>query len=162
VITQDAKDQARKDTLEHIDKVRSLLLTVASALIERGHKHDASKLKEPELSLFAEWGPKLKQMKYGSDEYNHALAKMGRALKSHYEQNRHHPEFHKNGVDDMNLIDIIEMVCDWKASTLRVQGGNFRASLEHNQKRFGLSPQLTSIIANTAELFEGKTTKLQW
>jgi hypothetical protein len=37
---------------------------------------------------------------------------MAPALKHHYENNRHHPEHFKNNIDDMNLIDLIEMLCD--------------------------------------------------
>lgn len=128
---------------------------MAAALNNRGENHDASKLEDPELSLFAEWGPKLSGMEYGSDEYKSALGKMGEALQHHYQHNSHHPEHHgEAGVDGMNLIDLIEMTCDWKASTSRVKDGDFMKSLETNRKRFGLSPQLTRIISNTAAFFE--------
>lgn len=162
MISDSAREAARKDTLKHIDRVRSLLLTVTSELIRRGHHHDASKLQEPELSLFAEWGPKLKQMEYGSDEYRAALKQMGVALQHHYECSPHHPEHFKNGVDGMTLVDVLEMVCDWKASSERVKDGDFLKSLEINAKRFNLSPQLTQIIENTGKLLSGEAVKLQW
>jgi hypothetical protein len=150
-----AREVSKQATNSHRFTVRALLSKVAAALTNRGEKHDLSKLEDPELSLFAEWGPKLSSMKYGSPAYNDALKQMGSALRHHYDHNSHHPEHHgESGVDGMDLIDLMEMVCDWKASTLRVKDGDFMKSLETNRKRFNLSPQLTRIIANTAALFE--------
>jgi hypothetical protein len=150
-----ARNKARIETEEHIFKVRALMLKVSAALSNRGRRHDASKLEQPELDLFAEWGPKLKEMEYGTDEYKAALAEMGKALEHHYEHNRHHPEHYgEKGVDGMDLIDLIEMVCDWRAASERMKNGDFLGSLEHNRKRFSLSPQLVRIIANTADFFE--------
>ena len=150
-----ARDASIQATKDHRFQVRAIMLKVIADLRNRAEHHDDSKLEQPELDLFAEWGPKLGQMEYDSDEYRAALAEMGVALKHHYEHNSHHPEhFEGAGVDGMNLLDIIEMVCDWKASTMRVQNGNFIESLEKNRKRFKLSPQLVRIIANTADFFE--------
>ena len=63
-------------------------------------------------------------------------------------------EIYPGGIDDMNLIDIIEMFCDWKAATLRHNDGNILKSIEHNKKRFEMDPQLSKIMQNTVELFE--------
>jgi len=159
MVDDEARNRSKEATRKHIDKVRSLILKVTSELNERGRTHDLSKLEEPELSLFAEWGPKVKFMEYGSQEYKEALEKMGEVLQHHYEHNRHHPEHHgEAGVDGMNLVDLIEMVCDWMASSQRAKDGDFMASLEHNRKRFNLTPQLVRIIANTAELLEGPSS----
>jgi hypothetical protein len=57
-------------------------------------------------------------------------------------------------VNDMNLVDLIEMFCDWKASSTRHNDGNIRKSIEINGNRFNLSPQLIKIFENTAELFD--------
>ncbi len=79
---------------------------------------------------------------------------MGPALKHHYENNEHHPEFHKDGINGMTLIDLIEMLCDWKASSERHENGDIFKSLKINTERFQISPQLLSILENTAkELF---------
>ncbi len=77
------------------------------------------------------------------------------ALDHHYAQNRHHPEHYKNGIDDMTLVDLVEMLCDWKAATLKHNDGNILRSLEINSKRFNMSPQVYNILKNTVEqLFE--------
>ena len=62
-------------------------------------------------------------------------------------------ETHVNSpVNDMNLIDIMEMLCDWKASSERHNDGNIRKSIEISANRFGLSPQMVKILENTADL----------
>lgn len=60
----------------------------------------------------------------------------------------------KSPVGNMNLIDVVEMLCDWKAATLRHNNGNILKSIEHNAERFAISNQLVRIMANTVELFE--------
>jgi hypothetical protein len=54
----------------------------------------------------------------------------------------------------MNLVDIIEMLCDWKAATLRHADGNLLKSIEINKKRFKMSDELESILLNTVELLD--------
>jgi hypothetical protein len=141
-------------TMLHISRVKNLLDNVVVKLLERGRDHDASKLESPEVELFTEWSPKLKTLKYGSKEYEECRQNLGPALEHHYSRNRHHPEFHKDGVDDMTLLDLLEMLVDWKASSERQNDGNIRKSIEINTKRFGLSSQLVRILENTVgELF---------
>jgi hypothetical protein len=55
----------------------------------------------------------------------------------------------------MNLIQIIEMVFDWIASSERVQG-DIGTSLKINRERFGISDQLHGIIENTVEYLIGQ------
>ncbi len=61
-------------------------------------------------------------------------------------------EWMDSPVNDMNLLDILEMLCDWKAASERHNDGNIRKSIEINANRFGLSPQLVRILENTADL----------
>ena len=51
----------------------------------------------------------------------------------------------------MNLIDIMELLADWKAATLRHNNGNLLLSIEFNQKRFGYDDGLKQILLNTAK-----------
>jgi len=82
------------------------------------------------------------------------LEKVNPAIVHHYSKNRHHPEHWPNGIDDMTLIDLVEVLADWKASTAKNKNGNIRKSIEINAKRFNMSPQLTKIFENTVrELF---------
>ena len=142
------------DTWKHIHRVRELLNECIVELLSRGQEHDLSKLGYPEVDLFTEYTDKLAATTYGSDEYNDFKASMRPALDHHYAKNRHHPEHFKNGVEDMNLIDILEMLMDWKASSERHHNGNIRKSIEINGNRFGLSPQLINLMENTVDFLD--------
>jgi len=140
------------DTWAHIHRVGTLLNVFARRLLDRADIHDQSKLCPPEVEIFAEYGPKLKNTTYGTEEYKTYLKEMGVALAHHYEQNRHHPEHFPNGVDDMNILDIIEMFCDWIAAGERHKDGSIEKSIEINKDRFNLSPQLVRILQNTIRM----------
>ena len=141
--------QGMMETMKHIHRVRELLFLMISKLDERARLHDLSKLESPEKEIFGEYTPELSKVEYGSDEYKALLEKVKPAIEHHYANNRHHSEFHKNGINDMNLIDLVELLVDWKAATERVKNGNIRKSIEHNAKRYGISEQLTGILENT-------------
>jgi hypothetical protein len=143
-------DQARQETIKHQDAVRGLVMRFVDQLLERGRRHDDSKLMPPEVDLFTEYTPKLAGTTYGSDEYKRYLSELKPALDHHYANNSHHPEHFANGVEGMSLLDLVEMFCDWKAATMRHNDGDILRSIEINTKRFGLSPQLVSILKNTA------------
>jgi hypothetical protein len=49
----------------------------------------------------------------------------------------------------MTLVDVMEMLVDWKAASERHDDGDIERSLEINEDRFGLSPQLVAILYNT-------------
>ena len=121
-------------------------------ILDRVDNHDTSKLESPELELFADCAAKLAGMTYGSSEYLKHVEELKPALDHHYARNRHHPEHFKSGINDMNLIDIIEMFCDWKAASERHNDGNIEKSIEHNAKRFNMSPQLERIFENSIGL----------
>lgn len=142
---------SRPDTYQHIGIVRANLTDVVKELLERALDHDQTKVRDPELAIFNEFTPKLKETEYGSDEYKADLKAMGPALQHHYAHNPHHPEHYVDGVSGMDLLDVIEMVCDWEAAARRMKDGNIRQSLDHNFKRFEIDPQLASIIRNTIE-----------
>lgn len=142
---------SRPETLAHIERVRALLNEVRDGLLVRGEHHDASKLEPPELDTFNEYTPKLKNSTYGSEEYKGFLVGMGTGLQHHYEHNRHHPEHFENGVNDMTLVDLIEMLADWKAATERHDDGDMARSLTVQKERFGISDQLAAVLSNTVE-----------
>jgi hypothetical protein len=141
---------SRPETLTHIRRVQGLLLTdVASRLHQRAIYHDASKLESPEVEGFDEAAGTLSELTYGSDEYKAALARLKPALDHHYANNSHHPEYYADGVNDMTLLDLIEMLCDWKAATERHDDGDIRKSLKINEQRFCIDYQLAKILENT-------------
>lgn len=145
---------SRPDNLFHALRVGELMGAAIKELVDRSVRHDRSKTEDPELAVFNEYTPKLKHSTYGSDEYKGFLAAMKTGLDHHYAHNRHHPEhFGSDGVNGMTLVDLVEMLADWKAATERHADGDLARSLEIQEERFGLSPQLVRILRNTAEWY---------
>ena len=141
------------ETLKHVNEVRANIWTMIKELDRRAQVHDASKFEEPERSVFATNTPKLAKTEYGSEEYTKLLEEVKPAIDHHYSKNTHHPEHWPNGIDDMDLLDLVEMLVDWIAATKRNKNGNVHKSIEHNQGRFNMSPQLTSIFKNTVNRY---------
>lgn len=138
-----------EDTLRHIDKVQARLLEVQHRLVQRSVMHDASKLQEPEKSGYDQLTTRLADVEYGSDAYRTALEEAKPIIQHHYAANSHHPEHWPNGIAGMSLLDVIEMVADWKAASERTKQGSIAQSLTHNKERFGIDDQLYAVIENT-------------
>jgi hypothetical protein len=49
----------------------------------------------------------------------------------------------------MSLLDVVEMLCDWKAASERTKQGSIAQSLAYNEQRFSIDPQLAIILQNT-------------
>lgn len=139
------------DTFRHIERVRNLMGKMIVEILNRCEKHDQSKLVPPESEVFAEYTEKLANTTYGSEEYKQFLKDMKPALDHHYAKNSHHPEFYKNGIKDMDIIDILEMLCDWKAASERHNDGNINKSIEINGRRFNMSQDLICIFENSTK-----------
>lgn len=139
------------ETLKHIKRVQDLLLGVAIKLIYRAAEHDKSKFSEQEKPFYDKLTPLLKDAEYQSPEYKQFLIDLKPALEHHYANNSHHPEYYENGINGMDLLDLIEMLVDWKAAGERNKNGNIYLSIELNKTRFNISEQLTEILNNTAK-----------
>lgn len=137
------------DTQKHIDEVFFAIEEIQSKLQYRSEVHDQSKFKSPEKEAFDVLTPRLRGLTYGSEEYRASLREMQPAIDHHYAKNDHHPEHFADGINDMDLIQIVEMFCDWRAATLRHADGSLEKSIVHNRERFGISEQLAQILENT-------------
>ena len=144
-------DECRVKTWQHIQKVRKYIRFFTNRLTTRGEKHDASKLESPEIQLFAQHTDNLANIEYGSDEYKAELEALKPALDHHYAVNSHHPQHWPHGIEDMTLLDMVQMLCDWKASSERQKSGNLLKSIEINAQRFHIDNQLKQILINTAK-----------
>jgi hypothetical protein len=149
-------EDSAPNTKAHIKRVSELLNNISKDLNYRGIVHDRTKLEEPEKTYFDKYTPKLKTCTYMSDEYKSYLKELNVALTHHYSNNRHHPEHFKNGIKDMNLIDIIEMLMDWKASSERHDDGDIIRSIEVNKERFGYSEEIENLMKNTIKYMSDK------
>ena len=142
---------ATLQTFEHIRLVGSYINIFVKDLIDRAANHDNTKLKSPEIEGFGEHTEELGKVEYGTQAYKDLLEKVKPAVLHHYSKNRHHPEFHKNGVNGMTLNDLQEMLADWRAATERNKNGNIRKSLDINAEKYNISPQLKEILENTIQ-----------
>jgi hypothetical protein len=139
-----------KDTLDHKAKVQAAMGKLINELLQRAATHDNSKLQEPEKSGYDALGAAMQGVEYGTPEYFAVIAASQLAVAHHYAYNRHHPEHHADGVDDMTLVDLLEMVCDWEAAAQRRD----KHALEQAaalSTRFAIGGQLQRIILNTLE-----------
>jgi uncharacterized protein DUF5662 len=139
-----------QDTREHIQKVRDRLKQVREHLWLRGTRHDASKLEEPEKSGYDHWKPILKALPEDSPEMVEAREAMGAVLEHHIKANAgHHPSGNPNGIRDMSLLGLIEMLADWRAAA--DEKPPHILLLEFNIARFGIDAQLAAILENTVK-----------
>lgn len=166
-------ERYEQETNEHVRAVATWMALARDNISKRLVRHDASKFEEPERSGFQAMtaDARLKDLTYGSEEYRAVLREHQPTINLHYSRNDHHPEYWaivdpgdeiaepfydkelvRNGyaIRRMSLLSILEMLCDWKASTGRMKDGDLRRSIEINAARFGYGPEITNILINTA------------
>lgn len=151
-------DIAFKKTDKHIKRVSELMNFCSNTLHERGIKHDASKYQDIEMNAMAEMERILEkegEVTFNSPEYHSRMAILKPMLDHHYKNNSHHPEHYPDGIQDMNLFDIVEMAMDWIAASER--HGSQYVNITSQQERFGMSEDLTKIMKNTIEKMGAKT-----
>lgn len=141
------------ETLKHVNEVRKNLWTLIHELDVRSQVHDASKFQEPERSIYAEALPNLAKTEYGTPAYAELMTQSKPAIDHHWAHNRHHPEHWPNGIEDMDLVDLLEMIADWTAATKRNKNGNPHRSIAINTPRYKLTPQLAQILKNTVDRY---------
>lgn len=135
---------------------------ISDHLRTRASIHDASKLVSPERLHFERANLELGKHEYGTPEYNASREKhLGTALNHHWKNNRHHPEHYAGGIFDMCLLDVIEMLCDWKAATEREQGAAIDVSITKNTKRYDLTTATAKVFTNTVRWMEWTPEKPQ-
>ena len=141
-----------KDTLDHIQNVRTKIYQVVNDLLCRALEHDKSKLDAPEKEVYDLYTPDLRTLEYNSPAYHEVLAKMKVGIDHHYAVSRHHPEHYPDGINAMNLVDILEMIIDWKSAGERhkERPTDIFKSIEINAERFHMDEQLKQILLNTA------------
>ena len=142
------------DTLKHMKNVRYAIGLLRKKLVYRGKIHDRSKVEDPELEYFNKYTPMLAKIEYGSKEYQESIDNLKPALEHHYANNSHHPEHYPNGIADMDIIDLLEMFCDWNAASKRTKDGTMQKSIDVSCKRFNVDGLLKKIFENSVDIFE--------
>lgn len=134
--------------------IAKYLNPIASDIIKRSTTHDDSKLYGVEKELFLELDIVDENTQYGEDYYKKLRDKnVAVAIANHYMSNDHHPEHHSDGIEDMDLVQLLEMLVDWKVGGLTLVSGDIFDSIEKNISRFGIDDQLASILRNTAKKY---------
>ena len=139
--------------LRHIGLVSSYLRRLAYALEERADIHDLSKFSGEEFAGFVEINRIARTCAFGSPEYKRSI-QGNNTVSLHYSHSSHHPEHYENGITDMSLIDLIEMVTDWKAASITYGQTSLQESLEIQVKRFNLGAKdlhLIELVLNELE-----------
>lgn len=122
-------------------------------LLYRSSIHDLSKFSDDEFDVNAANVQDFGKFPFNSPQELELRERLAPAQKLHKKRNRHHPEHFEDGVDGMNLIDVLEMLVDWKASSSRYPGDSMRKSLNVCVERYNFSPQLVKILENTCKDF---------
>ncbi len=144
-----AEFEVLNDTIMHISEVRENIAHIKSELDQRGIKHDRSKFTAIEFDAFVKTRPKFKTVNYGSKEYQECVDEIKPAIDHHHSNNRHHVDFYENGFSDMNLIDILEMLADWKAASRRSPNLEFKDSLPIAFEKYSIPENMQKHIIST-------------
>lgn len=131
--------------LRHRIAVQRHLRRISQQIEARIVEHDSSKFQEDEFEGFVEINIVARTHPYGSQEYKDSISH-NNAVELHRQRNRHHPEYHQTGVEDMTLVELIEMVCDWKAASETYGQTSFQESLSIQAKRFNLTPEQEYVV----------------
>jgi len=132
----------------HQRRVGTLLNKIASNLNNRAIYHDASKWQDAELVPLLFIADQYNRVEYNSPAY-HSLRKLiAPAIEHHEKGNRHHLGHFNNDISKMNLLDIIEMLADWKAASEK-NGGDVYNALERTAEQYKWPKELISILQNT-------------
>ena len=142
------------DVLIHQKEVAMWIEKVCGKLRERACIHDITKLRDPEFSTFVSTRERFKKVNYGTKEYEALTEEAKEAVDHHYKYNRHHTAYHENGINDMTLIDLIEMVCDWLSAQNRSPDRTIWDTLDYAKNKYKIEDQLFSIIKNTLKELE--------
>jgi hypothetical protein len=144
------EDQERKGfhlVAAHIREVQSEMANVTSAFVKRMARHDQSKYSTQESALIQQKAI-LDSLPYNTPEYHESLTQIKSAVQAHYEVNSHHPEHYPNGVTGMSLLDMLEMISDWRVAA-EMNGSELMESFDKCVGRFHISPDIRQVLLNT-------------
>lgn len=137
------------DTISHISEVAENLIRMAEDLKARGVAHDRSKFEAIEFDAFVQTRPKFKVANYGTPEYQECVDIIKPSIDHHYKVNRHHTGFFSDGFQSMNLLDILEMLADWRAASRRSPDLTFKDSLPRAYAKYGIPENMQRHIEET-------------
>ncbi len=134
-----------REVLKHKFWVALYMTKIAARLFIRGIFHDTSKFFISETTGYAKALPRILHLPYYSKEYKECLKIIKPSVELHYKRNSHHPE-HFASYKEMNIYDLMEMVCDWKSAAKRHKDGNLNKSFKISQERFQMDNETVRIL----------------
>lgn len=137
-----------KSIRNHKRNVRKRMLFIADEIIKRADMHDDSKLDYPELGWLVAMD-KEGRAPYGSEAYFEKMKRWDCFFKHHYRENTHHPDHYDDKTYGMNIIDIVEMMCDVISYFDELESTKAFEIIDEQAERFGLSEELASILKAT-------------
>lgn len=139
--------------IDHRMQVAARLRELARQLEKRADLHDLSKFKPDEFNGFVEFKRSILEHPFGTPEYNKAMAQSQSVIDLHFSRNRHHPEYHSNGISDMVFIDFVEMVVDWLGANATYDDISFRDALDKLNDRYKLTDNQLFLVDLIARFF---------
>ena len=134
----------------HKQSVKVGIQRIIDELADRAEKHDDDKFETEVFDSFYNALDKFINTKFGERNWELAMDEIGDSLFKHYSASPHHAQHYENGINGTNLLDLIEMMVDWKSASNSYGDSSFEESLRVQKKRFGIDDQLYGILTNTA------------
>ena len=128
--------------------VQDKLSTVARELISRGRTHDNSALGSPEIEVYHRFFSEYRKYKIGDPRKDEVFAQMAEAIGHHFQYNDHHPEHFENGINDMDLIQLMQFTADIMSWSEQEQVDIFEI-LPMIRDKCGMVDQVYNLICNT-------------
>ena len=128
--------------------VQDKLSTVARELISRGRTHDNSALGSPEIEVYHRFFLEYQKYKIGDPRKDEVFTQMAEAIGHHFQYNDHHPEHFENGINDMDLIRLMQFTADIMSWSEQEQIDIFEI-LPMIRDKCGMTDQVYNLICNT-------------
>ncbi len=141
-------NSTRDSIINHRRAVQRWMQQFAITLLRRAENHDNSKLKSPEFELWEQMDSEPKYA-YGTKEYFEKMDRYRPLFELHWKNNRHHPEHFERSYDDIDLIDILEMICDWLSYKDNLTYTQASELVSMQCERYNFSEELRELILNT-------------
>ena len=165
--TPEMVDHFKTRTQEHINRVIKHMRKLQdfpglepSELAERAKLHDEDKYKDKDLVLPYIWITEYYRVKNDEGEVPDELQAQydlaSDASEKHIHRNVHHPEAYSSP-EDMTLLDLAEMVCDWSAMAEELGEGSAKGWADKNVgTKWKFSPEQEEIIYKLIDHVDGK------
>ena len=147
----DLEKEYIKTNIDHRYYVKFFITKIIEELSHRANVHDSSKYSNDETVGFVKAIP-YTNIKWGSTDIPNDIANsLQDSLLIHHSRNDHHPEYFENGIEDMDLIQLLELACDWRAAMIRHKNFDIDETICVGQTRFKFCDSIARILQNTLE-----------